>query len=131
MGTKYLIDSNAVIDYLRGSLPAAGMAFMHTVINDIPKVSIITKIEVLGFNTTPQAYQILSDFFEDALVLALSDEIAQATIELRKNYKIKLPDALIAATALIYNLSVISRNTSDFAKINGLNCVNPHKLQKA
>ncbi len=100
MGTKYLIDSNAAIDYLRGSLPASGMSFMNGVVNDIPKVSIITKIEVLGFQTTPQAYIILTDFFDDALILPISDEVAAKTIELRKSHKIKLPDAIIAATSL-------------------------------
>jgi len=55
MGTQYLIDSNAAIDYLKGSLPASGMKFMDGVINDIPNVSVITQIEVLGFSTTPVA----------------------------------------------------------------------------
>ncbi len=95
MGTKYLIDSNGVIDYLRGSLPTSGMTFMNGVINDLPKVSIITKIEVLGFNTTAEAYKLLADFFDDALVLPLTDDVAAITIDLRKNYKIKLPDASI------------------------------------
>jgi predicted nucleic acid-binding protein len=127
MGTKYLIDSNAAIDYLRGSLPASGMTFMDGVVNDIPKVSIITKIEVLGFNTTPKAYKILTDFFDDALVLPLSDEVAEKTIELRKNYRIKLPDAIIAATALAYNLTLVTRNVSDFQRIAGLVCVDAHQ----
>ena len=127
MGTKYLMDSNVVIDYLRGSLPAAGMTFMDGVVNDIPKVSIVTQIEVLGFSTTSEAYKILTDFFEDALVLPLSDEVAQKTIELRKNYKIKLPDAIIAATALAYNLTLISRNVKDFQRVADLTCVDAHQ----
>ena len=128
MGTKYLIDSNAAIDYLRGSLSASGMTFMDDVVNDIPKVSIVSKIEVLGFNTTPEAYKILTDFFDDALVLPLSDEVAEKTIELRKNYKIKLPDAIIAATALDYNFTLITRNTADFDKVQELTVVNPHLM---
>lgn len=121
------MDSNAAIDYLRGSLPVSGMTFMDGVINDIPKVSIVTQIEVLGFNTTPQAYKILTDFFEDALVLPLSDEVAQKTIELRKNHKIKLPDAIIAATALAYNLTLITRNIRDFQQITDLICMDAHQ----
>lgn len=99
---------------------------MNDVVNDIPKVSIVTKIEVLGFNTTPDAYKILADFFEDALVLPLSDEVVQKTIELRKSHKIKLPDAIIAATALAYNLTLVTRNTADFQKVTGLDCVDAH-----
>ncbi|HAL83190.1 MAG TPA: hypothetical protein DCO83_13965 [Mucilaginibacter sp.] len=50
------------------------------------------------------------------------------TIELRKKYKIKLPDALIAATALHYRLILITRNISDFNKIAGLKIINPHTI---
>jgi hypothetical protein len=53
MGTQYLIDSNAVIDYLSAKLPLDGMAFMNGVVNAIPKLSVITKIEVMGYNAPP------------------------------------------------------------------------------
>ena len=127
MGKKYLIDSNVVIDYLRGSLPVSGMAFMDDVVNDIPNVSIITKMEVLGFQTTPEASQLLTDFFKDASVFPLSDEVAEKTIELRKHFKIKLPDAIIAATALAYNLTLVTRNVADFQHINGLAYLDAHQ----
>ncbi len=45
MGTQYLIDSNVVIDYLSGKLIPNGMTFMNGVVNAVPKVSVITKIE--------------------------------------------------------------------------------------
>ncbi len=45
-----LIDTNAVIDYLGSRLPASGMDFMNKVIDAVPNVSVVTKIEVLGFN---------------------------------------------------------------------------------
>ena len=128
MGAKYLMDSNAVIDYLKGSLLVSGMAFMDNVVNDTPRVSVITKIEVLGFNTTPAAYKMLTDFFDDAIVLQLTDTIVEKTIELRKSYKIKLPDAIIAATALVYNLTIITRNTADFDKVAGVSCVDAHAI---
>ena len=47
---QYLIDSNAVIDYLGNKLPAKGMEFMDSVIDEVPNLSVVTKIEVLGFN---------------------------------------------------------------------------------
>jgi hypothetical protein len=46
----YVIDSNAVIDYLSGQLPKSAALFMNSVINDKPIISIMTHIEVLGFN---------------------------------------------------------------------------------
>ncbi len=51
---QYLIDTNAVIDYLGNKFLASGMYFMNTVIDAVPNVSIVTKIEVLGFNASEQ-----------------------------------------------------------------------------
>lgn len=60
------------------------------------------------------------DFVDSSNVFDLNDDVVRKTIELRKNHKIKLPDAIIAATALIYDLTVLTRNTTDFNKISGL-----------
>lgn len=56
-----LIDTNAVIDYLGSKLPDNGMTFMNTIIDAVPNVSIITKIEVLGFNTATNKYRVLTE----------------------------------------------------------------------
>lgn len=128
MGQQYLIDSNAVIDYLSGNMPPQGMNFMNQIINDIPNISVITKIEVLGYKTTDEAHVLLSGFVNDSTVIALQDEIVDNTIEIRKEHKIKTPDAIIAATAQIFGLILISRNEKDFKNILNLNILNPHGL---
>jgi len=122
---QYLIDTNAVVDYIGNKLPVDGMAFMNNVIDNVPFVSIITKIEVLGFTTLDKHYKLLTDFMDDAIIFTLSNEIVDTCIELRKKYKIKLPDAIIAATALSQNLVLISRNDKDFKKIYELQLFNP------
>jgi len=127
MGAHYLIDSNAVIDYLTGKLPQEGIAFMDDVVNATPKVSVITKIEVLGFKMPPADALVLTDFLTDSDVLGLSDAVVNRTIELRKQHKIRLPDAIIAATALVHEFVLISRNVSDFKDIDGLTILYPHK----
>lgn len=111
------MDSNAVIDYLGSKLPQAGKLFMNEVVDAIPNVSIITKIEVLGFNAPIQDYQLLVEFFEDAVIFELIPEIVEQAIVLRKAHKIKLGDSIIAATALVYDLTLITRNTHDFKHI--------------
>ena len=63
-----------------------------------------------------------------ANILYIDEIIADKTIELRKKYKIKLPDAIIAATAIVYNLILVSRNITDFNKIEGINIINPYTL---
>ena len=128
MGEQYLIDSNAAIDYLGGKLPASGISFMNKVVNDIYKISIITKIEMLGYNAPEKDEHILIDFIESSLVLDLSDEVVTKTITLRKKHKIKIPDAIIAATAICFKLTLISRNETDFKNIPQLKIINPFSL---
>lgn len=126
MGQQYLIDSNSVIDYLSGNLPPQGMDFMNQIVNDIPNISVITKIEVLGYKTTEEAYNLLSDFVNDSIVINLQDKIVENTIEIRKEYKIKTPDAIIAATAISCGFTLISRNEKDFKNISNLTFLNLH-----
>lgn len=125
---QYLIDTNAVIDYLGQKLTFSGRDFMNGIINVVPIVSVITKIEVLGFNASDKHYQLLTNFMNDATVLDLTGNIVDVTISIRKNFKIKLPDAIIAATALVYDLILISRNISDFRNIKDLKVINPYNL---
>jgi len=125
---QYLIDTNAVIDYLGKKLHSTGMDFMDRIIDTVPNVSVITKIEVLGFNAPDEHYQLLTNFMNDATVLDLTGNIVGVSIDIRKKYKTKLPDAIIAATALVYDLILISRNSSDFKNIQGLKVVDPHSL---
>jgi len=126
---QYLIDTNTVIDYLGKKLPDTGMDFMNGVINAKPNISVATKIEVLGFNAPDEHYQLLTSFMNDATIFGLTDNIVDATIEIRKKHKTKLPDAIIAATSLIYNLVLISRNISDFKSIQSLQAIDPHSLE--
>ena len=61
------------------------------------------------------------------MVFELEKEIKFKTAEIRKAHKIKLPDAIIAATALAYDLTLLTRNVIDFNDIEGLNLINPHE----
>lgn len=69
--------------------------------------------------------KILHDFINDSLVIELEQSIKIKTAEIRKKHSIKLPDAIIAATALVYNLILITRNIEDFKSISGLSTINP------
>jgi len=111
---QYLIDTNAIIDYLGQKLPLAGMEFMNPIIDNVPNVSVISKIEVLGYQASEQHFHLLSDFMDDAIILDLTSPVVDVCIDIRKKNKTKLPDAIIAATAIVYDLVLVTRNTSDF-----------------
>ncbi len=130
MGNKvnYLLDTNAIIDYLGGRLPEKGMLFIDKVINSIPQISVVSHIELLSFKTTEKHASILKDFVNDALVHYINLSVTEKTVDIRKQHAVKVPDAIIAATAINYNLTLVTRNTKDFDKIQGLLLLNPHSL---
>ena len=123
MGQKYLLDTNAILDFMGKKLPEESQFFLSDIIDDQINISAINKIELLGFSNVEQH---LIDFVGFAEIYHLDDKIIDQTIELRKKYKIKLPDAIIAATAIVHNFTLISRNSSDFLKITELNYINPY-----
>ncbi|MBK9742704.1 MAG: type II toxin-antitoxin system VapC family toxin [Saprospiraceae bacterium] len=124
---QYLIDTNAVIDFLSNKLPETAMYFMNDIFDDVPNISVVTKIELLGFNAPDEHYQLLTSFVNDTIVLDLSEKVVDECIKIRKN-KNKLPDAIIAATAMVHELILITRNISDFNSIEGLQVINSYHL---
>ncbi len=130
MARTYLLDSNAIIDYLMEKLPLSGIEFMNKVVDDVPNVSVISQIEVLGFPMMAADEAIFKNFFNDSNVFHLSLDIIEKTIDIRKHYKLKVPDALIAATALVYDYGVISRNIKDFSKVPILSVIDPHDIDR-
>ena len=64
-------------------------------------------------------------FFSGVTILGLARPVAEIAIQIRIDYTIKLPDAIIAATAIAHDLTLISRNDRDFRKISGLKYINP------
>jgi len=58
----------------------------------------------------------------------LEEPVILKTIEIRKAYKTKLPDAIVAATALVNEFTIITRNMKDFDKIEGLEVIDPYDI---
>ncbi len=125
----FLLDTNTVIYYLKASLPISAMKVLGNIIDDQPAISIITKIELLCFDTPNVNEQYITNkFVEGCLVFNLNDNIINQTIALKKLTRIKLPDAIIAATALVYNHTLVTYNIADFNKIPSLQLLNPYLL---
>nr|MBS0036656.1 type II toxin-antitoxin system VapC family toxin [Saprospiraceae bacterium] len=110
-----------MVEFLGGILPTSGSEWMQEIIDqNLHHLSVINQIELLGFHGSPSEMQTLKEFIDISTIIPLSEEVVKNTIELRKNHKIKIPDAIIAATALGYNLTLITRNIADFQKITDL-----------
>ena len=118
MEQRYLIDTNVIIDNFGNKLTEKGKNLLYSI--DVT-VSAVTKIKVLGWiNATEEQLNPLYAFMEMATVLPISEAVIEKTIAIRQRKKIALGDALISATAPVHNLTIISRNTVDFKKIEGL-----------
>lgn len=127
----YLLDTNIVINFLGATLPEDGMKLLNTIVDEESNVSIITKMETLGFNFKTINEQItIESFIKGSDVLELNNDIVTVTINIRKKHKIKLPDAIIAATSIVYDLVLITRNISDFKNIDKLKIINPFDLHQ-
>lgn len=115
---EYLIDTNTTIQYIAESLPNKALSFLDKLIDDRFYISVVNKIELLGFNGISENEELkFKEFINAAFILDLEREIVENTIDLRKSYKIKLPDAIIASSAIVNDLTLLSRNTKDFDKI--------------
>ena len=115
-----LLDTNIFIYLTNGTLAVETISG-----TDIAHAS-ITKIEVLGFPTIPaNELLLLSSLFEESKTLDLSTPVVTQAIKLRQAKKMTLGDAIIAATAIEYNLELWTANTDDFKHIENLRVINP------
>jgi predicted nucleic acid-binding protein len=106
-----LFDSVILIDYLR-NIPAAA-AELSRYSRRERAISIVTWMEVMaGAAVGSKAATRL--FLEDFGLIKLSDEIAERTVRVRQQARLKLPDAIIFATAQEHGLLFVTRNTKDF-----------------
>ncbi|WP_374111874.1 type II toxin-antitoxin system VapC family toxin [Phormidium yuhuli] len=114
---NYLVDTNIVIYYFNGLTDDEAI---HTILADSFQISIITKIEFLGwgrFASNLESYAKARAFISHAKIVDLQDVIAEQAILLRQQFKTKTPDAIIAATALVNDLTVVTNNTADFSRL--------------
>lgn len=117
-----LLDSNILI-YLA---QPGGEALQAQLANINPAASLISRVEALGFHRiTAEESERLDKVFSWVEVLPVNDAVAAAAILLRRIRKMKLGDALIAATALLYDLPLVTRNEGDFKHVSGLRLINP------
>ena len=122
MDNKYLVDTNIIIYFLKDELPVNSSEFF----DDYFAVSNVTKIEFLGWRGFDnRTYIEAKDFLENVQIIKLNGDIVEKTIQIKRKFKIKTPDAIIAATCLEENRKLITRNTKDFEKIPDLKIMNP------
>lgn len=125
----YLFDSNTIIDIAGNRLPASSFFKLKRIVQDLAFTSVICRIEVLGYEGDSFEMLECEGLITNLLEIGLTGEVVQRTIQLRKSHrKIKLPDLIIAATALEYNFQLITHNLDDFKGITGLTLIDSYSL---
>lgn len=93
---------------------------------NFPYVSAISYIEVLGYHKLTDEDKIyFEEFFNASQILPISQAIIDQAVRLKQIRKMSLGDAIIAGTALVYDLTVVTRNTEDFDWVTELKLFNP------
>lgn len=129
MGQEFLIDTNVISHLFANRLPQAGKEFVTEVVNSKFIISVVVEIEVLTYHEIPGKMQLVEEFVALATVLQLDAMVVKKAIEIRRNQrKLKLGDAIIAATALVHELTLITNNAKDFNNIAGLTIIDPHAI---
>ena len=119
--SKYLINTNVLIDHLRGD-PLANRWLQDVAGGRVrATISVITECELLTSPLlTPREERRIVELLELSPRVAVTSHIAQVAARLRRRYPITIADALIAATALHSHATLLTRNLKDFQPIREL-----------
>lgn len=117
-----LLDSNIIIY----SAQPENEFLRRLIAERVPAVSAVSYVEVLGYHRLAEAERrYFEAFFAEARVLPLTQPVLDEAVRLRQEKKIKLGDSLVAATALVHELTLVTRNVDDFIGVNDLRILNP------
>jgi predicted nucleic acid-binding protein len=120
---KVLFDTNILIDHLKG-IPAATEEIAQHV---GPFISIVTWIEVMSGARTDADMSATRHLLSQFAVFDFDQEIAEECANIRRQLRLRLPDAIILATSRHHHATLITRNTRDFPeKMDGLRV--PYRL---
>lgn len=116
---ELLVDTDVLVDHLRGA---------HAIAAPFPSAySVITRAELFaGRGSEEEVVRVLMAPMRE---LTVTTAIAERAGRIRRDAEIRLPDALIAATALEHGLSLLTRNRRDFAGVRGLRVVAPKRTR--
>jgi predicted nucleic acid-binding protein len=117
-----LIDSNVII---YASQPEHA-SLRELIAALAPAVSAVSYVEVLGYHAlTIEEESLLREFFTVSTMLPIDHDVLDQAVSLRQQRRMTLGDALVAATALVHRLPLITHNLADFSWIAGLTVIDP------
>ena len=117
-GSKLLVDTNIILYLLNGDETIADFLQDKELF-----ISFITELELLSFwDLSINEEKHIQSFIQNCKSISMNELIKKETIQIRKNYKMKLPDSIIAATSLYIDIPLISADLG-FQKIENLSFI--------
>jgi predicted nucleic acid-binding protein len=117
-GGNVLVDTNICLYLLSGNETIAEILDGNSIF-----ISFITQLELLSYSNLSNSDLIkIQSFIDDCIVIDLNEDIKETVVELRRKYKIKLPDSIIAATSEYFDIPIITADKG-FKKIDELNVI--------
>lgn len=115
-GDRILIDTNTAIYLLNGDQTLARLLDQKSIY-----ISFVSQLELLGFSgISEESEALILEMIDSCVVIDINNSIKREVIQLRRKYSIKLPDSIIAATAIYFDLPLLTADRG-FAKIEELN----------
>ena len=117
-GNRLFLDTNILLYLLQGD---------ETLVEVLDKkqiyISFVTQLELLSFpGLSKKDNKVIDELLKECVIIDINSEIKNLTISYRNNYKLKLPDSIIAASSLYLDIPLISAD-ADFKKIDELNLI--------
>ena len=117
---KLLLDSNIIIGVVKGRFLVSQLEKPSLIVSEI------TRLEIFGYHKLQvQEEKHLQQFFRNIDCLSVSKIIINQAIKFRRQKSMSVGDAIIAATAIVYDLPLSTANSKDFKHIENLELINP------
>lgn len=117
----YTLDTNAIVYYLKDDSNAVTTLRSVFAQTSPVYISAVTELELFAFaNLSRDDELLIEDLLATLSIIPLDSRIARLAALVRRHYRVKVPDSIIAATAMFTGSSLITRNTRDFRKISNL-----------
>jgi predicted nucleic acid-binding protein len=118
-GIKYLLDTNLVLGLLKATPEVVEIVVSRELLASSCAYSAVTRMELLGYpNITNDEERLITDRLSKFTYLAITTEIENLAIALRRTRKVKLPDALVAGTALHHGLELLTLDRALISIVN-------------
>ena len=117
----YTLDTNAILYYLKDDAETVSLLRNIFAENAPVNISAITELELFAFSKlTAHEEALIEDLISTLAVIPVDSHVARLAAFVRRQYHLKVPDSVIAATALFTGSTLLTRNTRDFRGVTHL-----------